>query len=76
MGAGAYLARADLAKLSQCRNWDVSNWRTETQNYILKKEPGGEAGVANPKARVLEQEPSCGVQKRCCDISKAVGRGS
>ena len=75
MGAGACLAWADLVKLGWGWNWDMSSRRKETQNYILE-EPGGEAGVANPRTRVLQQEPSCGVQKRCCDISKAGGRGS
>ena len=53
----------------------MSRCRKETQNYILE-EPGEEAGVANQRARVLQQEPSCGVQKSCCDISKAEGQGS
>ena len=60
-----------LQSWANVKTGDMSSWRTETQNYILK-EPGGEAGVANPRARILEQEPSCGGQKRC-DISKAVG---
>ena len=46
------ILKAEL--MSQC--WDVSRWKKETQNHVLE-EWGGGAGVANPRAKVLEQEP-------------------